>query len=157
MDCAKLPLLRKMPRALALLPWILLPSCTAFLHAFTRAVRPSSARLGVIVDTLEPGDGKIYPKQGDFVTAHYTGKTVPDVGLGFVFDSSRGGEPLEFQIGVGQVIKGWDEGIMKMSLGERATLTCTPDYAYGAAGAPPDIPPDATLEFDVELVGVENF
>ena len=84
------------------------------------------------------------------MTAHYTGKTVPDVGLGFVFDSSRGGEPLEFQIGVGQVIKGWDEGIMKMSLGERATLTCTPDYAYGAAGAPPDIPPDATLEFDVE-------
>ena len=46
---------------------------------------------------------------------------------------------------------------MKMSLGERATLTCTPDYAYGVAGAPPDIPPDATLEFDVELVGVESF
>ena len=56
------------------------------------------------------------------------------------------------QIGVGQVIKGWEEGVAQMSKGERANLTCTPDYAYGARGYPPVIPPDSTLIFDVELI-----
>jgi FKBP-type peptidyl-prolyl cis-trans isomerase len=58
---------------------------------------------------------------------------------------------------VSQVIKGWDEGIVQMSLGERATLTCTPDFGYGDDGAPPDIPPGAALLFDVELLGIEAF
>lgn len=56
------------------------------------------------------------------------------------------------QVGVGQVIKGWDEGVPQMSKGEKAKLTCTPDYAYGARGFPPIIPPNSTLIFDVELL-----
>ena len=56
------------------------------------------------------------------------------------------------QVGVGQVIKGWDEGVPQMSKGEKATLTCTPDYAYGETGFPPIIPPNSTLIFDVELI-----
>ena len=107
---------------------------------------------GVTVETVKPGDGVTYPKKGDTVKAHYTGKLTD----GTQFDSSRGflKPPFEFTIGVGQVIKGWDQGMMQMSIGEKATLTCTPDFGYGRGGAPPDIPPDATLVFDVELIGI---
>jgi FK506-binding protein 1 len=56
------------------------------------------------------------------------------------------------QVGVGQVIKGWDEGVVQMSKGEKAKLTCSPDYAYGAKGFPPVIPANATLIFEVELI-----
>lgn len=72
------------------------------------------------------------------------------------FDSSRDrGKPFEFKIGYGNVIKGWDEGVAQMSKGERAKLTCTPDYAYGARGFPPVIPANATLIFDVELIDMK--
>ena len=72
------------------------------------------------------------------------------------FDSSRDrGKPFEFKIGKGQVIKGWDEGVAQMSKGQRAKLTCTPDYAYGAEGYPPVIPANSTLIFDVELIGMK--
>ena len=60
--------------------------------------------------------------------------------------------PIWSQIGVGQVIKGWEEGVAQMSKGERANLTCTPDYAYGERGFPPVIPANSTLVFDVELI-----
>ena len=83
--------------------------------------------------------------------AHYTG-TLTD---GTKFDSSRDrGQPFSFVIGKGQVIRAWDEGIASMKVGERAELTCSPDYAYGARGFPPVIPPNSTLIFDVELISV---
>lgn len=72
------------------------------------------------------------------------------------FDSSRDrGRPFQFKLGQGQVIRGWDEGVAQMSIGEKATLTCSPDYAYGARGFPPVIPPNSTLVFEVELLGFQ--
>jgi FK506-binding protein 1 len=69
------------------------------------------------------------------------------------FDSSRDrGQPFKTKIGVQQVIKGWDEGVPQLSLGEKAILTCTPDYAYGERGFPPVIPGNSTLKFEVRLV-----
>ena len=62
------------------------------------------------------------------------------------------GQPFKFQLGLGRVIKGWDAGFASMRKGEKAFLTCTPDFAYGAGGSPPKIPPGATLRFEVELI-----
>jgi len=108
--------------------------------------------MGVTVDTLVPGDGKTFPKKGQTVVVHYTGTLTS----GKKFDSSKDrGKPFEFKIGQGQVIKGWDEGVAQMSVGQKANLTCTPDYGYGAAGAGNVIPPNATLIFEVELLGLK--
>jgi FK506-binding protein 1 len=83
---------------------------------------------------------------------HYTGTLLN----GRIFDSSRErGQEFRFKLGRGEVIKGLDEGIKKMSLGERAKLTCTPDYGYGKEGHPGVIPPDATLIFDIELLQLQ--
>ncbi|WP_261570720.1 FKBP-type peptidyl-prolyl cis-trans isomerase [Frankia gtarii] len=108
--------------------------------------------MGVSVKTLSPGDGKTFPKKGDTVTIHYVGTLL---GSGKQFDSSRDrGEPFKTEIGVGRVIKGWDEGVPQLSLGEKAVLTITPDYGYGPRGFPPVIPPNSDLVFEVELLGV---
>ena len=91
------------------------------------------------------------PAPGTKVKVHYTGKLTN----GQVFDSSVSrGEPLEFIVGVGQVIKGWDEGIVQLRKGEKAVLTCPPAYAYGPNGYPPVIPPNATLKFKIELLEI---
>uniref|UniRef100_A0A060T856 peptidylprolyl isomerase n=1 Tax=Blastobotrys adeninivorans TaxID=409370 RepID=A0A060T856_BLAAD len=109
--------------------------------------------MGVTKKVLSEGDKVNYPKPGDQVSIHYTG-TLED---GSKFDSSRDrGREFQTQIGVGQVIRGWDEGVPSMSLGERAQLTITGDYAYGARGFPGLIPPNATLIFDVELRGING-
>jgi len=90
------------------------------------------------------------PKPGKLVTVHYTG-TFPD---GEKFDSSVDkGPPYKFVIGSGRVIKGWDEGIMTMKVGGKRKLIVPPDLAYGANGRD-GIPPNATLLFEVELLGV---
>jgi len=68
----------------------------------------------------------------------------------------RGQRPLQFQIGMNEVIRGWDEGILEMCLGEKAVLNCPPDYAYGDEGIPPIIPPNSHLVFEVELVAINN-
>jgi len=108
--------------------------------------------MGVEKQTKTPGDGQRFPQRGQTVQVHYTGTLTN----GQKFDSSRDrGKAFEFVIGVGQVIRGWDEGVAQMSVGERATLTCSPDYAYGDQGVGGVIPPNATLVFDVELLGIK--
>jgi len=108
--------------------------------------------MGVEVQVVKPGDGTNYPKKGQTVIVHYTGTLTN----GKKFDSSRDrGQPFKFTIGKGQVIRGWDEGVAKMSIGERANLICSPDYAYGERGHPGAIPPNSTLHFDVELLEIK--
>ncbi|XP_061696248.1 peptidyl-prolyl cis-trans isomerase FKBP1A-like [Syngnathoides biaculeatus] len=107
--------------------------------------------MGVTVDVVKPGDGKTFPQKGQAVTVHYVGKLTN----GTKFDSSRDrGKPFKFNIGKGEVIRGWDEGVAQMSVGQVARLTCTPDFAYGSSGFPPVIPANATLVFEVELISV---
>lgn len=90
-------------------------------------------------------------KAGDQIAVHYTGKLAD----GTVFDtSSKRGEPIQFQLGAGLVIKGWDQGLTRMCIGERRKLTIPPHLAYGSQGAGGVIPGDATLTFEVELVAI---
>ena len=105
---------------------------------------------GLMYEDLEVGTGAL-PTPGQAVTVHYTG-TLEN---GEKFDSSRDrNRPFSFTIGVGQVIKGWDEGVATMRVGGRRTLVIPPDLGYGPRGAGGVIPPNATLIFDVELIRV---
>ncbi|KIR58645.1 FK506-binding protein 1 [Cryptococcus bacillisporus CA1873] len=116
-----------------------------------RQFATTAIKMGVTVENISAGDGKTFPRPGDSVTIHYVG-TLLD---GSKFDSSRDrGTPFVCRIGQGQVIRGWDEGVPQLSVGQKANLICTPDYAYGARGFPPVIPPNSTLKFEVELLKV---
>jgi peptidylprolyl isomerase len=92
------------------------------------------------------------PQKGQTVTVHYTGTLLN----GTKFDSSVDrGTPADFKIGVGNVIKGWDEGLMSMKVGGKRHLIIPANLGYGPAGRPPNIPGNSTLVFDVELLGVK--
>jgi len=109
--------------------------------------------MGVTKTILKEGNGPI-PKAGDKVTIEYTGFLKDEskpANKGAQFDSSVGRGAFVTKIGVGQVIKGWDEGVTTMKLGEKSTLDITSDYGYGDRGFPGHIPPGASLIFDVEL------
>lgn len=107
---------------------------------------------GVKYYDLKVGAGAS-PKIGQTVSVQYTG-TLLD---GTKFDSSydHGGQPIDFPIGIGRVIKGWDEGVPSMKIGGKRRLVIPGDLAYGANPPTPAIPPNATLVFDIELVGVK--
>jgi FKBP-type peptidyl-prolyl cis-trans isomerase FkpA len=104
------------------------------------------------VTELKPGEGATATK-GKLVSVHYSGRLTD----GTKFDSSYDrGQPIEFKLGAGVVIKGWDQGIEGMQVGGKRRLTIPPELAYGSRGTPGGpIPPNATLVFDVELVGVK--
>ena len=96
------------------------------------------------------------PQTGQTCVMHYTGWLYENGTKGKKFDSSLDrGQPFEFPIGTGRVIKGWDEGVASMKVGGKRTLIIPPEMGYGARGAGGVIPPNATLLFEVELLGVK--
>ncbi len=104
-------------------------------------------------DTME-GSGEV-AKAGYYVTVHYTGWLYDNGAKGAKFDSSKDrNDPFEFPLAAGHVIKGWDEGVQGMKIGGKRTLVIPPQLGYGARGAGGVIPPNATLLFEVELLGV---
>uniref|UniRef100_A0A182SUY7 peptidylprolyl isomerase n=1 Tax=Anopheles maculatus TaxID=74869 RepID=A0A182SUY7_9DIPT len=106
---------------------------------------------GVQKRILQEGTGEETPSKGCSVSLHYTGTLDAD---GKKFDSSRDrNEPFQFDLGTGGVIKAFDIGVASMKLGERCILKCAPKYAYGSSGSPPNIPPNATLNFELEILG----
>ncbi|OCK93301.1 peptidyl-prolyl cis-trans isomerase [Cenococcum geophilum 1.58] len=121
--------------------------------------------MGVEKKIIREGNGVDFPKMNDVVTMEYTGYIYDrsaSESKGQKFDSSIGRGDLKTRIGMGQVIKGWDEGILGsltrsgMSLGEKATLIISADYGYGERGFPGHIPPNSSLVFDVELKAINN-
>jgi FKBP-type peptidyl-prolyl cis-trans isomerase FkpA len=106
---------------------------------------------GLVIDDVRAGQGATAVK-GKLVSVHYTGHLTD----GTKFDSSYDrGQPIDFHLGAGEVIAGWDQGIEGMKVGGKRKLTIPPELAYGARGTPGGpIPPNATLVFDVELVAV---
>jgi peptidylprolyl isomerase len=139
-------------------------SALAAIAAFLLIATPASAQTqgktmttasGLQITDTKAGTGAT-PKTGQTCVMHYTGWLYNNGVKGAKFDSSLDrGEPFEFQIGRGQVIKGWDEGVATMQVGGKRTLIIPPQLGYGARGAGGVIPPNATLIFDVELLDVK--
>ncbi|HEX5611542.1 MAG TPA: FKBP-type peptidyl-prolyl cis-trans isomerase [Burkholderiales bacterium] len=116
----------------------------------SRSTTPS----GLVIEELSIGTGP-EARAGGNVSVHYTGWLLYGGEKGRKFDSSRDrNEPFDFPLGAGHVIKGWDEGVAGMKVGGNRRLTIPPELGYGARGAGGVIPPNATLIFEVELLGV---
>lgn len=125
--------------------WVSIPIKTSVLGA-----KAMTTQSGLKYEDIVVGTGPS-PQPGQEVTVHYTGT----LDTGTKFDSSLDrGQPFTFKIGVGQVIKGWDEGVMTMKVGGKRKLVIPPQLGYGARGVGP-IPPNATLFFEVELLGIQ--
>ena len=117
-----------------------------------RSAAAATTSPGLVVQDVKVGDGAL-AAAGKIVSVSYTGTLTN----GTKFDSTadHGGQPIEFALGTGRVIKGWDQGIDGMKVGGKRKLTIPPQLAYGERGMGP-IPPSATLLFDVELMGVRD-
>ena len=122
----------------------------------TKKMTRTKTTSGLEYEIIQEGAGAS-PQPGSMVTVHYTGWLDKDgQPSGQPFDSSHNRrQPFTFQIGVGMVIKGWDEGVMTMKVGGKRILIIPSDLGYGATGAGGVIPPNATLIFEVELLGVK--
>ena len=151
-----------MPALLGLnaLPGRLLLALVLFAAAATQVSAQTQGKTMTTASGLQITDTKVgtgaQPQTGQTCVMHYTGWLYNNGTKGAKFDSSLDrGEPFEFAIGQGQVIKGWDEGVATMKVGGKRTLVIPPQLGYGARGAGGVIPPNATLIFDVELLGVK--
>jgi FKBP-type peptidyl-prolyl cis-trans isomerase FkpA len=118
--------------------------------------KPMTTASGLQIIDTKVGTGPM-PKPGQICVVHYTGWLYQDGQKGKKFDSSVDrNDPLEFPVGQRKVIAGWDEGVASMKVGGKRTLIIPPELGYGARGAGGVIPPNATLIFDVELLGVRG-
>jgi peptidylprolyl isomerase len=123
--------------------------------ASAQSAKPVTTSSGLQMIDTQPGTGA-QPKPGQTAIVHYTGYLSQNGAKGGKFDSSVDrGQPFEFPVGAGRVIKGWDEGVATMKVGGKRTLIIPPQLGYGERGAGGVIPPNATLIFDVELLGVK--
>ena len=136
---------------------LLVSACTLAAGAAKEKIVPTPAPTTLEITDVKAGKGPAIAA-GQTAVVHYTGwlysETTPDH-KGKKFDSSRDrNDPFEFRLGAGMVIRGWDDGVAGMKVGGTRTLVIPPALGYGARGAGGDIPPNATLVFDVELLGV---
>jgi FKBP-type peptidyl-prolyl cis-trans isomerase len=132
---------------------LILPAALVALAAQAQPVTVTPG--GTRITETRPGSGAV-AEAGRLVAVHYTGWLYVDGMKGRKFDSSLdGGRPFIFRLGTGDVIPGWDEGVLGMRVGARRTLIVPPHAGYGDAGAGETIPPGATLIFEVELIAVE--
>ena len=149
-------------RASALLALSVAIASTALLAAGAAAPaiaqtpgRTMTTASGLQITDTQVGTGAS-PKTGQTCVMHYTGWLYQNGAKGQKFDSSVDrGQPFEFPLGLGRVIKGWDEGVASMKVGGKRTLIIPPELGYGARGAGGVIPPNATLMFDVELLALK--
>jgi FKBP-type peptidyl-prolyl cis-trans isomerase len=130
------------------------PTCIAQQHQKEPSMITTQSGLRYEILTQAP-DNAQEAKKGDFVTVHYTGWLDENGTPGKKFDSSVDrNQPFQFHLGLGQVIKGWDEGVQGMKIGEKRRLIIPAAIGYGSRGAGSIIPPHATLIFDVELLNI---
>jgi FKBP-type peptidyl-prolyl cis-trans isomerase len=128
----------------------LVAAITAGYYVYQRRDHSTRTPSGLRYTDQVVGTG-VSPSRGQKVTVHYTGR----LENGTPFDSSVGKAPMEFRLGKDPMIKGFEEGVMTMKVGGKRQIILPPDLGYGSKGNPPVIPPNATLMFDLELLGVK--